>query len=172
MIIFDCLFSHSGCSVLKVLILCHLLLVTSGCVCVCTHLACMLACEMLVILKTLEALSIDGYVSSLSPPKTSDKLYFDFKLNCGIQSVKCVCLILISIPFFKVSINTDMGAHMTNLTRPLKDVFVSYHTKVVKYKPEFPYSKLKKPATVSEYVINEADIYDEVDALGKLLNFS
>lgn len=65
-----------------------------------------------------------------------------------------------------------MGAHTTNVTRPVKDFFVRYHTKIVKYKPEFPYSKLKKPATVSEYVINEADIYDEVDALGKLLNFS
>ena len=29
---------------------------------------------------------------------------------------------------------------MTNATWPVKDVFVSYHTKVVKYKLEFPYS--------------------------------
>ena len=77
-------------------------------VCVCktctityTHLAYMLACEMLVILKTLDALSIDGYVSSLSPPKTSYKLYFDFTLNCSIQSVKCVCFDIDNHTFLK-----------------------------------------------------------------------
>ena len=31
-----------------------------------------------------------------------------------------------------------MGVHVTNVTRPVKDVFNSYDTKVVKYKPEFP----------------------------------
>ena len=122
-IILDCLCSHSGC---LVLLFCDLVLVTSGCSCLCmceyknytityTHLlAYMLACEMLVILNTLDTLSIGGYVSSLSQPKTSksNKLYFDFKLNCGIESVKCVCFDIDKHPFF-LSINghTDMGAH-------------------------------------------------------------
>ena len=42
----------------------------------------------------------------------------------------------------------------------------------MKYKPEFPYSEFKKPVIDLEYVINEADIYDEVDAVGKLFNFN
>ena len=69
----------------------------------------------------------------------SNKLYFDFKLNCGTESVKWVCFDIDKHPFFQ-SINghTDMGAHMTNVTQPVKDVLVSYHTKVVKCKPEFP----------------------------------
>ena len=54
----------------------------------------------------------------------------------------------------------------------MKNVFVSYHTKVVKYKPEFPYSEFKIPAMDLDYAINEADIYDEVDVVGKLFNFS
>ena len=100
-----------------------------------------------------------------------NRLYFDFNLNCGIESYACV-LILISIPFFKVSMEILIWEHMTNLTRPVKDVFVSYHTKIVKYKLEFPYSEFKKPEMDLEYVINEADINDEVDVVGKLLNFS
>ena len=44
--------------------------------------------------------------------------------------------------------------------------------KVVKCKPEFPYSEFKKSAMDLEYVINEADIYDEVDVIGKLFNSS
>ena len=130
---------------------------------------------MLVILNTLDTLSIGGYVSSSSPRKTSksNRLYFDFKLNCGIESMKYVCFDIHKHPFF-LSINghTDMGAHMINVTRPVKDVFVSYHTNVVKYKSEFPYGEFKKPVMDLEYVINEADIYDEVDVVGKLFNFS
>ena len=42
----------------------------------------------------------------------------------------------------------------------------------MKYKPEFPYSEFKKPAMDLEYVINEDDIYDEVDVIRKLFNFS
>ena len=45
-----------------------------------------------------------------------------------------------------------MGAHMTNVTRPVKDVFVRYHAKVVKYKTEFPYTEFKKPAIDLEYL--------------------
>ena len=61
---------------------------------------------MLVILNTSDTLSIGGYVSSLSPPKTSksNRLYFDFKLNCGIDSVKCVCFDIDKHPSF-LSIN-------------------------------------------------------------------
>ena len=88
-----------------------------------THLpAYMLVCAILVILNTLDTLYIGGYVSSLSPPKTSssNKLYFDFKLNCGIESVKCLCFGIYTYkhPLFQ-SINghTDMGAHMTNVTQ-------------------------------------------------------
>ena len=61
---------------------------------------------------------------------------------------------------------------MTNVTRPVKVVFVGYHTKVVKYKSEFPYSEFKKPAMDSQYAINEADIYHAVDVVKKLFNFS
>ena len=74
---------------------------------------------MVVILNTLDTLSTGGYVSSLSPPKTSksNKLYFDFKLNCGIESVKCVCFDIDKHPFFlSIDRHTDMGAHMTNVT--------------------------------------------------------
>ena len=74
---------------------------------------------MLVIFDTLDTLSIGGYVSSLSPPKTSksNKLYFDFKLNCGIESVKCVCFDINKHPFFqRINGHTDIGAHMTNVT--------------------------------------------------------
>ena len=42
----------------------------------------------------------------------------------------------------------------------------------MKYKPEFPYSEFKKPAMDLEYVINEDDIYDEVDVIRKLFSFS
>ena len=100
-------------------------------------------------------------------------MYFDFKLNCGTESIKCVCFDIDKFPFFE-SVNgiTNMGAHMVNVTRPVKDVIVSYHTKVSKYKPEFPYSEFKKPTMDLEYVINEAEIYDEVDIVGKLFNFS
>ena len=41
---------------------------------------------------------------------------------------------------------------MTNVTRPVKDVFVRYHAKVVKYKTEFPYTEFKKPAIDLEYL--------------------
>ena len=87
--------------------------------------------------------------------------------------MKCVCFDIDKHPLF-LSINehTDMGAHMTNVTRPVKYFFVSYHTKVGKYKPEFPYSEFKKPVIDLDYVINKADIYDEVDFVGKLLNLS
>lgn len=61
---------------------------------------------------------------------------------------------------------------MAIVTRPVKDVFVRYHTKVIKYKPEFRYNEFKKPAMDLEYVINKADKYDEVDVAGKLFNFS
>ena len=61
---------------------------------------------------------------------------------------------------------------MSNVTRPVKDVFVSYHTKVVKYKTEFQYSQFKKPVMDLEYVIKEAEIYDEVDVVGMFFNFS
>ena len=40
------------------------------------------------------------------------------------------------------------------------------------YKPEFPYSEFKKPIVQLDYVINEAEIYDEVDIMRKLFNFS
>ena len=42
----------------------------------------------------------------------------------------------------------------------------------MKYKHEFPYSEFKKPVMDLEYVINEVDIHDEVDVVGKLFNFS
>ena len=64
------------------------------------------------------------------------------------------------------------GSTYDQCNSTIESVFVSYHTKVVKYKPEFPYSNFKKPATDSEYVINKANIYDGVDVVGKLLNFS
>ena len=44
---------------------------------------------------------------------------------------------------------------MTNVTRPAKDVFVSYHSKVDKYKPGFLYSEFKKLVLELHYVINE-----------------
>ena len=125
----------------------------------------MLACEMLVILNPLDMLSIGGYVLSLFPTQNIQ--------NSGIESVKWVCFDIISIPFFKVSIDILIWkTHMTNLVRSAKYDFVSHHTKAVKYKPELPYSKFKKLALDLEYVINEADRYDEVVVVGKLFNFS
>ena len=57
---------------------------------------------MLAIFNTLDMLSIGGYALSLSPHKISkpNKLYFDFKLNCGIDSVKYVCFHIDKHPFF------------------------------------------------------------------------
>ena len=74
-----------------------------------------------------------------------------------------VCFDTDKHPFF-LSINghTDMGAHMTNVTRPVKDVFVRYHVKVVKYKTEFPYTEFKKPAIDLEYLINKDGIFDKL----------
>ena len=88
----DCFFSHSGCLVLLVGILCRLGLVTNGCVCVqevhihihtftCLYmLALCLLAYMLFIFNTLDMLSIGGYVLSLYPPKTSksNKLHYGF----------------------------------------------------------------------------------------------
>ena len=62
----------------------------------------MIACEMLVFFNTLGTFFIGVYNSSLSPCKTSmsNKLYFDFKLNCRIESVKCVCFDIDNHQFF------------------------------------------------------------------------
>ena len=61
-----------------------------------------LACETLVFINTSGTLFIGVYNSSLSPRKTciSNKLYFDFKLNCTIECVKCVCFDIDNHPFF------------------------------------------------------------------------
>ena len=128
-----------------------------------------------VIFTTLDTISIGGYIQCLSPAKKSksNKMYFDFKLNSGTELIKCVCFDIDKFPFFEnINGDTDMGAYMTNVTRPVKDIIVSYHTKVSEYKPEFPYSEFKKPTMDLEYVINEAEIYDEADIVGKLFNFS
>ena len=121
----------------------------------------------------LETISVGGYIHSLSPAKTSrsNKRYFDFKLNCGTESIKCVCFDVDKRPFFQ-NLNglTDIGANMDNVTRPVKDIIVSYHAKVSTYKPEFQYSEFKKPTVDLEYIINEADVYDEVDIIGKLFS--
>ena len=70
---------------------------------------------MVVIFNTLDTLSIGGYVLSLSPPKTSksNKLYFDFQLNCGIESLKCVCFDPDKHPFFKVSMDILTWEHIS-----------------------------------------------------------
>lgn len=62
---------------------------------------CLLA-YMLFIFNTLDMLSIGGYVLSLYPPKTwkSNKLHNGFQLNCGIESLKCVCFDNDKDPFF------------------------------------------------------------------------
>ena len=52
----------------------------------------------------------------------------------------------------------------------MKDVFVIYHIQVMKYKPEFPYKDQKNQECIWNYVINEADIYYEVDVVGNLFN--
>ena len=74
--------------------------------------------------------------------------------------------------FQSINGHADMGAHMINVTRSVKDVFVNYQRKVIKYKPEFRYSEFKNPEMDLEYVINKAEIYNEVDVVGKLFNFS
>ena len=104
--------------------------------------------------------------------RSNKRYYFDFKLNCGTESIKCVRFDIDKRPYFQ-NLNglTDIGANMNNVTRPVKDIIVSYHTKVSTYIPEFQYSEFKKPTVDLEYIINEANVYDEVDIIGKTVQF-
>jgi len=125
--------------------------------------------------KQQETFNIGGYVHMLSPIKIarSNRQYFDFKLNSGDETIKCVCFDVDKWPFFQlINDSTDFGALLSNVTRPAKDIMLNSRSKVSKYKPEFKFTEFKKPITTLAYVINEADIYDEIDVIGKIFNFS
>ena len=74
--------------------------------------------------------------------------------------------------FESINKSVDVGATLTNVTRPVKDIIINCQSKVTKYKPEFPFAEFKKPITDLAFVINESDIYDEVDIAGKVYNFT
>ena len=120
-------------------------------------------------------MTIGGYVHSLSAKKTSknNKQYFEFKLNSGTETIKCVCFDVDKGPLFE-TINecTDIGASMTNITRPVKDILINTQSKVTKYKPEFTFTKFKKPIVDLAFIVNESDVYDEVDIAVKVANIS
>ena len=45
-------------------------------------------------------------------------------------------------------------------------------TKVSKYKPEFEFTEYKRPSVSLEYIINESQIYEQVNIIGKIYAFS
>ena len=66
----------------------------------------------------------------------------------------------------------DIGTPMTNITRPGKYILINTESKVTKYKPEFTFTEFKKPIVDLAFIINESDVYDEVDIAVKVTNIS
>ena len=127
-----------------------------------------------VLLMFLEKMTIEVYMHSLSAKKTSkknNKQYFELKLNSGMETIKCVCFDIKKALFETINECTDIGAPMTNITRPVKDILINTQSKVTKYKPEFTFTKFKKPIVDLAFV-NESDVYDEVDIAVTVTNIS
>ena len=47
---------------------------------------------------------------------------------------------------------------------------INAQSKVTKYRPEFSCEELKKPLMDLTYLVNEADVYDEIDFIVKVFN--
>ena len=74
---------------------------------------------------------------------------------------------------FFVTLNNakDCGATLSKVRRPERDVLVSVESVVTKCQPDFRFTAFKKPIVTLDYVINEAQIYEEVDIEVKLVDF-
>ena len=61
---------------------------------------------------------------------------------------------------------------MTNVTWPIKDISISRYLKVTKCKLGYPDREFQKANMGLAYIINKTELYDAIDIIGKLLNFS
>ena len=61
---------------------------------------------------------------------------------------------------------------MVNVSRPVKDVLLNCATKITKYKPEFQFKEFVRPNVDLAYVVNQAEIYEEIHFVGKTFAIS